>query len=81
MHLEFQILGYELPLNDNDQSVRETVTTTWVNFMTYGNPDPTWESLEINGKYWNITGAIPEMDRNQKILERFSLWQQILNST
>ena len=49
--------------------------------MTYGNPDPTWESLDISGKYWNITGAIPEMDRNQKILERFSLWQQILNST
>ena len=74
------ILGYELPLNDDDRSVRETVTTAWVNFITYGNPNPTWEP-EINGNYWNITGPIPEMDRSQKILDRFILWQQILNST
>ena len=78
---EFQILGYELPLNDDDLSVRETVTTTWVNFVKHGNPNPTWDSLELNGKYWNITGPIPEMDRSQKILERFMLWQQILIST
>jgi len=70
-------------LTGEDALVRNTVTTAWGSFATYGDPTPpgslsSWTPLTSADQYWNISGPVPAMDSSYYIQERMKLWTQVI---
>ena len=70
-------------LEGEDVLVRNTITSAWANFATYGDPTPpgsesTWTPSDHQHKYWNIADHEPSMASNNDIMERMELWRQVV---
>ena len=76
----------ELPLSEEEMSVREIMTTAWSNFAKNGDPyygywkpvitDNIWNGL------WDISSSSPSMELPNDLLDRLRIWYDIMgNST
>ena len=73
-------------LSGEDVLVRETITSAWANFATYGDPTPpgsplSWTPRSVSDsipRYWNISGTAPQMDSSADIQDRMELWGKVL---
>ena len=77
------VFGMELPLSNEEKLLRETMTSAWINFATYGDPTPpgsgfSWTpvTFRVNQQYLNISGPMPIMNDgfNFELGDRMSLW-------
>ena len=73
------------PLNDNDQFVRDLMTTAWTNFAKYGDPTPPDSEFEWTPQpdgsehhFFNISGPSSAMASSQFIQDRMTLWDRVL---
>jgi len=70
-------------LAGEDAKVRTTMTTTWANFATYGDPTPpgsssSWSMNTSPDQFWNISGSTPVMGSSTYIQERMNLWTELI---
>ena len=72
-------------LSEEDDAVRELMTSLWTNFARNGDPTPpgsglSWTPLEANSehRFLNISGTDSYMTTSSKIQERMALWEKIL---
>ena len=75
----------ELPLSEEEISVRELMTSAWVNFAIYGEPTPngsslSWTPVKLSGNHqiWNISDPWPTMTAPTDLWERMKLWDEVM---
>ena len=72
-------------LNEEDEFVRNLMTTAWTNFAKYGDPTPPDSEFEWTPQsdgsehhFFNISGPSSAMASSQFIQDRMTLWDRVL---
>jgi len=72
-------------LPSEDQHIRSLLISSWTNFAKYGDPSPPgsnflWTPVGAdNGKYLNISGTDPTMERSDEYSNRMEFWSALFS--
>jgi len=82
--LQWNPLGRDHPLNQEDAEVSLALTTMWTNFVKHGHPTPldqelgyTWSPVTPGNKEYLLIDQTMQMDLDQDYKHRMNFWDSI----